>query len=612
LDHTLHPATPLRRLPHGLHLLWLLAGAACTLPFCFNVMRNSDLWWHLATGRLIVSAGAIPAVDRWSFTRAGHPWLNHEWLAQTIFYGWVRGFGIAGLTIWYFGILLLTAGLLQGALWRWARRPLISCACTVWAMAVASPFFEFRPHLYTLLGVTLLLGWIMVLEAPDRWWLALVFLPWANLHAGVVLGLLIVGIWQLAWVLAGDSSLGSRWLRLRRAAAVFLACILASLLNPQGVKLLAYPLNVARSAPGTFRQLLEFLPPFSDRGLRPILYLWALGLFGAAPLFLMSKRWIRAGDGRLWTLLGVAGLTLAISLVSARFIPLFAIAQAPVLATALAALAARNTVPARRSRAPGPRRSGLRWVVPALVLLAGVIALHRYPLRPDVFRALTTEETFPVEVLNFVEHNQLAGNVFAYQGWGGYIHWRTNGRLRVYYDTRADTVFDPETYRRYVQVQHLQEGWMETLEASGADYFLWPQLPWPQLPDVSQAKALLASGRWQQLYSDFAAVLLARRSLVLPAKLDATPDSPYRRLALGTEAMAQGRAGEAQRHLELALEMDPRFLPACRNLAIVLAHTRRVQEALEMGRRCNEIFPDPATDAALTEELRPVRQPAAS
>jgi len=75
-----------------------------------------------------------------------------------------------------------------------------------------------------------------------------------------------------------------------------------------------------------------------------------------------------------------------------------------------------------------------------------------------------------------------------------------------------------------------------------------------------------------------------------------------------SEAMAQGQAGEAQRYLELALQMDPRFLPACRNLAIVLAHTHRVQEALTMGRRCNEIFPDPATDAALTEELRPVRQ----
>jgi len=605
MGHVIHPAAPLRRLPPGLHLLWLLAGAACTLPFCFNVMRNSDLWWHLATGRLIFAAGAIPAVDRWSFTRAGHPWLNHEWLAQTIFYAWVRGFGIAGLTIWFFGLLLLTAGLLQGALWRWTRRPLIGFLCTVWAMAVASPFFEFRPHLYSLLGVTLLLAWIMLLEAPDRWWLALVFLPWANLHAGVVLGLLIVGIWQLTWILAGDSSLTSRWPRLRRAASVFLACIVASLLNPQGVKLLIYPLKVARGTAGTFRQLLEFLPPFSDRGLRPVLYPWALGLFGAALLCLMCKRSIRAGDVRLWTLLAVAGLTLAMSLVSARFIPLFAIAQAPILAAALAAM---NAAPAHCSRAPGARGSRLRWVLPALAVLAGVAALHRYPLRPDVFRVLTTEESFPVEILNFVERNRLAGNVFAYQGWGGYIHWRTSGRLWVYYDTRADTVFDPETYRRYVQVQYLQDGWMDTLEASGADYFLWPQHPWSQLPDVSQARALLASGRWRLLYSDFAAVLLARRSLVLPAKLAATPDSPYRRLALGTEAMAQGQAGEAQRYLELALQMDPRFLPACRNLAIVLAHTHRVQEALTMGRRCNEIFPDPATDAALTEELRPVRQ----
>src|ERR1700686_3060921 len=100
--------------------------------------------------------------------------------------------------------------------------------------------------------------------------------------------------------------------------------------------------------------------------------------------------------------------------------------------------------------------------------------------------------------------------------------------------------------------------------------------PWAQLPNVGQARALAASGGWQILYSDFAAVLLVRRGLELPATLAATPDSPYRRLALGVQAMERGQAGEARRFLEGALAMDPRLLPACRNLAIVLAHTGKV------------------------------------
>src|SRR6202023_1572071 len=115
--------------------LWLLAGACCVLPFCFYVMRNADLWWHLAAGRLIVSGHAIPTVDPWTFTVAGHSWLNHEWLAQCIFYLWVRGVGVQGLTVWFFGILLVTAGLLQDGIRRWTGRPMVGLVCAAWAIA---------------------------------------------------------------------------------------------------------------------------------------------------------------------------------------------------------------------------------------------------------------------------------------------------------------------------------------------------------------------------------------------------------------------------------------------------------------------------------------------
>src|SRR4051794_39346844 len=47
----------------------------------------NDFWWHLATGRLIVSQGAIPTVDSFSYTRLGEPFFNQGWLAQLLMYG---------------------------------------------------------------------------------------------------------------------------------------------------------------------------------------------------------------------------------------------------------------------------------------------------------------------------------------------------------------------------------------------------------------------------------------------------------------------------------------------------------------------------------------------
>jgi hypothetical protein len=594
----------------ALQWLWLLAGACCVLPLCFNVLRGADLWWHLAAGRIIVSGHTIPSADAWTFTVAGRSWLDHEWLAQCIFYLWMRGFGLHALVLWFFGMLLLTAGVLQDGIQRWTGRPLVGLVCAVWAIAVAAPFFEIRPHLYTLFGLALLLRWILLLGAPDRWWLPLPFILWANLHAGVVLGLIVVGTWGLAWVLAGSDPEATWRRRLRRAGTVLAACIVAAAINPHGVQLLTYPLRVAWGARGTFRQLVEYLSPFARAGVRPALYPWAIGAFGAALLALALKGRVRAREVRLWAVLGTAGLTLAMSLVSARFVPLFAIAQAPVLAAAVTAM-----VPARGSRRSRRRSGAMRWALPVLAALAGLVVLQRFPLRLAVFRNLISEETFPVEVADFSERNHLRGNVFAYAGWGGYLHWRTNGRLRVYYDSRADTVFDPETYRRYVQVQFLLPGWIETLEASTAAYFLWPREPWAQLPNVGQARALMASGRWQLIHSDFASVLLARRGLDLPVTLADPPDSPYRRLALGVQAMERGEAREARRLLEGALAMDPLMLPACRNLVIVLAHTGQVTQAVAMGRRCNAIFPDEATEEALADELRrrrPAELPAAA
>ena len=36
------------------------------------------------TGLRILEQGSIPAVDDWSFTAAGAPWMNHEWLVDVV------------------------------------------------------------------------------------------------------------------------------------------------------------------------------------------------------------------------------------------------------------------------------------------------------------------------------------------------------------------------------------------------------------------------------------------------------------------------------------------------------------------------------------------------
>ena len=47
---------------------------------------NSDLWLHLATGRLIAEGKYQSGHDPFAFTTAGQHWVNHSWLADWLLY----------------------------------------------------------------------------------------------------------------------------------------------------------------------------------------------------------------------------------------------------------------------------------------------------------------------------------------------------------------------------------------------------------------------------------------------------------------------------------------------------------------------------------------------
>ena len=52
--------------------------------FIPQVLNDGDTWWHLAAAEWIINHQAAPHADPFSYTRAGAPWLDHEWLSQAI------------------------------------------------------------------------------------------------------------------------------------------------------------------------------------------------------------------------------------------------------------------------------------------------------------------------------------------------------------------------------------------------------------------------------------------------------------------------------------------------------------------------------------------------
>lgn len=538
-------------------LLWYVATALVAWSFGYTIVRGSDLWWHVANGRWIWEHRAVPLTDAWSFTAHGHPWVNDAWLADLVFHLWERAFGMPALAWWKWGMLVATFVLLFRVIWRQCGDPLAAWVAVVLGVAAAAPFLDVRPHLWSLLGYVVLLHGVLGRARPAPL-LPVLFLLWTNMHAMVLFGMGVLAVALLPALRRGG---GDR----RAATIVGAACAVAFFVNPNGA---AAVTRVLRYGVGSspFRTIGEWLPPFAPVGMHSALYPWTIGAFVAAVGVLLVRR----GPDVPWLGIVLGVLTLAMSLRSRRCIPLFAISQSLAVGSALARLL--------RVR---PRAVTL--ASPVLACALAVWWLAPYPRASWAFAYLTAEDTFPVETCNFIDTNALAGKVFAFYNWGGYLHLRTAGRMQVFIDGRADVVFDDDTYVDYTRVLGLQPGWSDVIEASAAEYVLWPN------EQPTQLAGLVNGGRWRLLYTDRVSTLLERADRP-QRELQATPDSAYRRLAFADWLLLRRSFAEAQRQLEAALTLDPHLGAACSLLARVQA-LQGSPDASATEERCQRLYP---------------------
>ena len=546
--------------------LWYAVGAVAYLSFGFTEMMGSDLWWHIAAGREVLQQGSPALVDTWSYTAQGQAWHNHEWLADLVFYGWVSVFGIASLVIWKWLLIVCTFALLQRGLARWSGVHGAALLASVAAAAIAAPFIDMRPQLYTLLGVAVLLN-LCLDRSPRLWELLLLFLLWVNLHGGFIFGLMLLPLLVFPW-------LDLRGQTFRRALLLVGASAAVCLINPDGIGVFTLPLVYALDSSSPYRSIGEWRSPLVSGGIESPAYLYTLVLAAALAASWVLPRVRRVVDFHP-AVLGMALLTAAMSMTSRRFIVLWALAFA-ALAVPFLALVLRQVF-ARHLLLP----------LAVVMLALGVWRMAPYSLRPAVaYHYLTAEYVYPEALVDVVELNGLAGNTFAYYNWGGYLHWRTDGALKVFIDGRANTVYGDQTYLDYVAVLRARPGWLERVENSGAMFFLWPH----SRGGGRLIRGLLDTGRWVQLFEDQRGALLARRDQPLPPTLRRPRDSVAADLAMVYQNFRAGRYEAALSHASRAHDTRPWDFSACRWLKRSLQAVGRNADGDRVTEDCRWYF----------------------
>ena len=457
----------------------------CVYLLCGGSVADPDLWWHLRNADYLWTQGKLPAFDMFSYTTLGHPWMNHEWLAEIPYYLAWRVGGLVGIFVVY--TLLLEIILLGVFYLSWKVSGNMKGAFLASCFAVALAAVGFGPrtilfgYLYLLILVFLLWRFRTEGRAP-LWVIPPLFCLWVNTHGSWLLGMIVfgtfvvTGLWEGQW---GQVE-AQRWSpqQLKRLLLTAGASLAALFVNPFTYRLVIYPFDLA------FRQKLNISHVeewtsvnFHEARGKVVLILLVALLLGA---LLNRRRWKLPE-------LALALFALYSGLTYARFLFLAAILVTPLLAKML------DFIP--------PYRPEIDKRVLNALIIAGILAciILRFPsenhLNDDV------AGKYPANALAIMKVKGVQGPIFNWYGWGGYIAWR-NPEIKTFIDGRADIFEYTGVFQDYLDVMGIKDS-LQILEKRGVRTVMFP-------PDQPLSYLLTQRADWKTVYRDKLCLVLTK------------------------------------------------------------------------------------------------------
>jgi hypothetical protein len=427
----------------GIVAAWVaLAVGLPALIVALSPLSTVDLAYGIRTGQLVLGGAGIPRVDAFTFTAAGLPWVDQQWLAHVIF-GSVYGLGgWPALQVLWVGVVAATVGLTARAAFVAGAGLRTSVIVALAGFMVAAQGLGLRAQVLGLLCLAALL--VVVAgrrERPTLLWLAVPLLAvWANLHGSFVVGLAL-----LAATTVEDRRVGSAR---RRDLGVFAAAAVATLANPYGVDAWRYVVSIS-----TDPTISAFVTEWRHTDpLQPAGAVFYASIAAAAVVVALAARsGRRPGLGSLLWLGVLAGLGAwalrAVAWWGLGAVPGVAVAASPV----------RRTQPAAGSAEASSRRAPSV----AVALLAVTVAAGLALALPAERRLMDTPAGLADAVQSIAaSHSGL--RVFDAERWGSWLELQVP-EASYFADSRIELI-PASAWRDYVAVSEAQPGWEATLD----------------------------------------------------------------------------------------------------------------------------------------------------
>ncbi len=464
-----------------------------------KLLKDCDTGFHIRIGEYVLETSSVPKFDIFSFSPPVDKWIHTAWLSDVIMAVLHRTFGLTAVVIFYAFLISFVYYLLFRIIRQLGVNIIFTTLIVLLVVFSSGLHWLARPHIFSWI---LILFWYYILDSfwyKQRNYLFLlppIMLLWVNLHGSFVLGFMLIAIYLSGSVFSmfrkKDKELNGR--RAKFLGLATIACLVVSLINPYTYDVLVYPFKLV-SDKFIMDNIDEFLSPnFHKSTIMGFEFLLLLTIV----IFIFSRNRLNLIE---------LTLTLAfthMALYSLRYIPLFSIIVAPILARrAESILNESNGVLANfiRKRTNGITATdasarGCVWIVLAVVVIA--IGINSGTL---VYRFDDKEK--PVAAVEFLKREKLKGNMFNNDEFGDYIIYSAYPEYRVFIDDRIGTPYDVGRLKEYFKVAYLEPGWDGVINKYNISWIIFNN-------KSILSRFLLENKGWHLIYSDKVANIFVR------------------------------------------------------------------------------------------------------
>lgn len=423
---------------------------------------DPDFGWHLRTGQLILERGA-PKVDWYSYTMPNFHWIEHGWLTDIFIYKIYSLFGYGFLMAVFLAIFTLAFIIL---IKRESFFYFLFPICLGYLATIS--FLGIRPQLLSVFFVAVLL---IILEKFSEnpstrliYICPILFLIWANLHGGFIIGLLFIFLFLILEIFrktklfkkiislrffSGQNFKEASLKKVEVLSILFIFSVIFTFINPYGTRLYE---EVFRTAGDSFLKshIVEWMPLFSTSSISySIIEMLYLGIF----LGLLVVFYKKIDFDKI--ILSLLFLFFAIS--SQRNLLIFIILTIPIFAELLFYF--KNTINFEQIKI-------IFKEFKKLIIISIIFELFIYGSAILIVQIEHKESNqYPENAIVFLKSLPLSENLFNEYNWGGYLIWKLPER-KVFIDGRMCCWRENGqfVFGDYIKIMGAQDGTEELLK----------------------------------------------------------------------------------------------------------------------------------------------------